>query len=52
MMLGRVSYLNEYPPSEVVVKRSDFMLSGTGAQHWVIPRMVVMRSALEQLPWQ
>ncbi len=47
MMLGRVSYLNESPPSEVVVKRRDFMLSWTGAQHWLMPSRVVVRSALE-----
>ena len=33
IMLGRVSYLKEYPPSDVVVILRDLMLPGTGAQH-------------------
>lgn len=36
-MLGSVSYLKENPPSEVVVKRRDFIEPGTGAQHCLIP---------------
>ncbi|KAG7239290.1 hypothetical protein INR49_029255 [Caranx melampygus] len=52
MMFGKVSYLNEYPPSDVVVILRDLMLPGTGAQHWVIPSIVVVRSKAEQLPWQ
>ena len=52
MMLGRVSYMNEYPPSEVVVILKDLMDSGTGAQHCLIPSRAVPRSGAEQLPWQ
>lgn len=50
MMLGKVSYLNEYPPSEVVVILRDLMDPGTGAQHCVIPSMAVVRSQAEQFP--
>ncbi len=52
IMLGKVSYLNEYPPSDVVVICRDFMVPGTGAQHCVIPSMTLVRSDAEQFPWQ
>lgn len=50
MMLGRVLYLKEYPLSDVVVNRSDFMVPGTGAQHCLIPSIAVARSEAEQVP--
>lgn len=50
IMLGKVSYLNEYPPSDVVVILRDLMVPGTGAQHCLIPSMVVVRSQAEQVP--
>ncbi|KAA8579757.1 hypothetical protein FQN60_006850, partial [Etheostoma spectabile] len=46
-MLGKVSCLNEYQPSDVVVILRDFMVPGTGAQHCVIPSMAEVRSQAE-----
>ena len=48
--MGKVSYLNEYPPSDVVVILRDFMVPGAGAQHCVIPSAAVVRSQAEQFP--